>query len=312
MNLQQIEYVIAVSESRNFSHAANKCSITQSTLSTMIGRFEDEIGIDIFDRKTKPVTITKEGKLIIEQLKIISREINGLGELSQSLKGEMSGELKIGVIPTVAPYLLPRFLNDFASQFPKINFSVSEMVTDTIIDLLQKRELDVGIAAVPFQNENFVEIPLYNEPFILYDSSSGRSEGKLNIEEMDLGKLWLLEEGHCLHTQVKRICDLDNCKNKKGINFDFKAGSLDSLIRFVKTENGITLLPYLAALDLSGKEKNKLSELGPSVPVRKIGLVVHRHFVKKKILDLLQVEIKNKMLPLFSEKNNEEWVVSPF
>ena len=311
MNLQQVEYVLAVAELRNFGQAAEKCFVTQSTLSTMIGRFENEIAISIFDRKTKPITITKEGEAILCQLKTISKEIKTLGEVVQVLKGELSGELKIGVIPTVAPYILPKFLNDFASKFPKLIFKVSEIITDTIIDLLLKRELDIGIAAIPITNDNFIQTPLYNEPFVLYDCLSKSSNKPASIDSLDFEHLWLLEEGHCLHTQVKKICDLENCKNKERINFDYKAGSIDSLVRFVKMERGMTLLPHLSTLDFTTREKKKLSEFQFSVPVRTIGLITHRHFVKKQILELLKLEIQDKILPLLKIDAQDKWVVPP-
>jgi len=311
MNIQQIEYVLAVAELRNFGQAAERCFITQSTLSTMVARFEDEIAIRIFDRKTKPITITKEGETVLYQLKAISKEIRTLSEVVQILKGELSGELKIGVIPTVAPYILPRFLNGFASKFPKLTFTVSEITTETILDMLFKRELDVGIVAIPITNDNFIEIPLYNEPFVLYDCQSESLEKPARIENLNIDNLWLLEDGHCLQTQVKKICDFEKCKTKERINFDYKAGSIDSLIRFVKMERGITLLPYLSTLDFTAKERKRLSEFQSSVPVRNIGLIVHKHFVKKQILELLQLEIQDKILPLLKMKMQDKWVISP-
>jgi len=310
MNIQQIKYILAVEELGSFSQAADSCFITQSTLSTMVGKFEKEIGIKIFDRKTKPVSITNEGQLIINQLKVISNEINLLDEKVQSLKGELSGVLKIGIIPTVAPYILPVFLNDFAKKFPNITFSVSEMNTDTISKLLKKRELDIGILAIPLNDDTFNELQLYNEPFVLYDCSKKKLRKFVNMEHLDFDKFWILEEGHCLQTQVRSICDLDNCKNNENINIDFRAGSIDSLIRFVKTNKGITMLPYLATLDFSQKENNKIAYFRSPVPVRTIGIVVHKHFVKKRILELMKNEIKKKILPLL-KSSRDEIVVSP-
>ncbi|MDN5202807.1 LysR substrate-binding domain-containing protein [Fulvivirgaceae bacterium BMA10] len=310
MNIQQIEYILAVKELGNFSLAAEKCCVTQSTLSTMIGKFEEEIGIKIFDRKTKPVSITKEGKTIIQQFGIISKEVDVLNEIIKSLKGELTGTLNIGIIPTVAPYVLPEFLNDFAEKFPNISFSVSEMTTNTITDLLLKRELDVGILAIPINLTDLVEIPLYNEPFVLYDCTEEAAESFVKMENIDFNKFWLLEESHCLNTQVKSICDLDNCKNQEGINFDFRAGSIDSLIRFVKINKGLTMLPFLASLDFTPREHKKVKYFQSPVPVRAIGLVVHKHFVKKQLLKLLQLEIQGKIVPLLNSSPNE-LVVSP-
>jgi LysR family hydrogen peroxide-inducible transcriptional activator len=310
MNIQQVEYILAVEKFKNFGLAADKCFVTQSTLSTMIGRFENEIGIKVFDRKTKPVSITEEGMDIIRQLRVISKELHSLSELVQSLKGELSGELKIGIIPTVAPFILPRFLNDFAKNFPKISFSVSEMSTNVITESLTKRELDVGILAVPIEMEVLHQVPLYNEPFVLYDCSKKKAEKYATIENIDYDKFWLLEEGHCLHTQVKNICEIGSFQNKESVNFDFRAGSIDSLIRFVRINKGMTMLPYLASLDFTAEESKRVTSFKPPVPVRTIGLVVHKHFVKKQILKLMQLEIQDKILPLLNSKN-EERVVSP-
>jgi LysR family hydrogen peroxide-inducible transcriptional activator len=312
MNIQQIEYVLAVSKYKNFGLAAKNCFITQSTLSTMIARFEEEIGISIFDRKTKPVTVTKEGAAIICQLKSISKELGILEELVQELKGELSGKIKIGVLPTIAPYLLPIFLNDFASKFPKLTFEVSEINTATIKDLILKRELDIGIVAIPLEEKDFTEIPLYNEAFVLYDYESNPKKNSVSINNLDFNRFWLLEEGHCLRTQVEKICEFDSCKNKEGINFEFKAGSIDSLTRFVKKNKGMTLLPYLATLDFSEAEKEKLSYFKAPIPVRTIGLVVHRHFVKKQILELLQSEIQEKVPPLLNSLKSKEKIYAPF
>ncbi len=310
MNLQQIKYILAVKELETFGLAAHKCFVTQSTLSTMIGRFEEEIGIKIFDRKTKPVSVTKEGERLIQQLRLISKEVKTLYELVQLLKGELSGSLHIGIIPTVAPYILPEFLNDFAEKLPNILFTVSEMTTRTIIDLLRKRELDIGILAIPLSRSELVEIPLYNESFVLYDCTDENTKDYSNLENIDFNKFWLLEEGHCLSNQIKSICDFDNCKDKADINFNFRAGSIDSLIRFVKINRGITMLPYLASLDLTPKERKKVKYFNPPVPTRSIGLVVHKHFVKKQLLNLLQTEIQHKISPRL-HANFKEFVVSP-
>jgi len=312
MNTRQFDYLLSVAEYKNFGLAANKCNITQSTLSTMIGRFEDEIGINIFDRKTKPVSITKEGIVIINQLKRIVNEIDVLEELTQTIKGELVGEIKIGIIPTVAPFVLPEFLNDFTKNFPNINFIVSEMTTDLIVNLLERRELDIGILAIPLKRDLLQELPLYNESFFLFDCREGvkvRKRG--NLEKIDFEKFWLLEEGHCFHTQVKRICDFNIDKAKEGINFDFKAGSIESLIRFVKKNKGITMLPYLSSLTFTEEEQQKITLFKPPVPVRTIGLITHKHFVKKNILSLLHIEIRNKIVPLLKTKR-KAFVINPF
>jgi LysR family hydrogen peroxide-inducible transcriptional activator len=297
MNIQQFQYILAVADLRHFEQAAEKCFITQSTLSTMVGRFEEEVGIRIFDRKTKPMSVTKEGEKIIQQLRIILKEIDSLDNIMQELKGEMAGELRLGILPTVAPYILPLFLSKFASAFPKVKVIVQEMTTPDIQKALKSRILDVGIVAIPLADEDLQEHPLYKESFLLFDCYSKTRLNCMSIDDIDYEHLWLLQEGHCLRAQVEKICKLSSTHTKNALNFEFKAGSIDSLIRFTKANNGITLLPYMATLELPEADRVRLSSFTAPVPVRSIGLVVHKHFVKKRLLDELQSIIREYVAP---------------
>jgi LysR family hydrogen peroxide-inducible transcriptional activator len=289
MNIQQFQYVLAVAELKHFEQAAEKCCITQSTLSTMIRKFENEIGLEIFDRKSKPVAITKEGKAIINQLKILIKEVETLQNTVQELKGEMAGDLQIGVIPTVAPYLLPLFLSEFAGQFPKLKITVQEMTTTEIQKSLKSRSLDIGIAALPLNDSELREIPLYEEPFLIFDCFSQDSDNlNRTIEDISLSHLLLLEEGHSFRTQVEQICNLSKLKVSEQRNFEFKAGSIDSLVRFAKSYKGITLLPQMASLGLSKEDQEFVKAFAPPVPIRSVGIMVHKHFVKKRIIEALQ------------------------
>ncbi len=304
MNIQQFQYVLAVVDLKNFEAAAEKCFVTQSTLSTMIRRFENEIGIKIFNRKTKPVSITSEGKQIIDRLRIILNEIDSLKNLTQELKGEMLGELSIGIIPTIAPYLLPLFLTDFASLFPKVKIIVKEMTTSNIKKSIKNRTLDIGILALPLEDNSLNEINLYSEPFLLYDCSGEIANSKVSVNNLDYSKLCLLQEGHCLRTQVQRICDLSSQVLKSNINFEFESGSMDSLLRVTETRKGMTILPLLAAIDLPEKHQKRLVEFKFPVPARNVGLVTNKFFVKKKLLrELKKVILKAtfKHLPVSGE-----------
>jgi len=311
MNIQQFQYIIAVSEEENFDKAAAKCFITQSTLSTMISKFENEIGIKIFDRKTKPVSVTKEGAVIIAQLKIIDYQIRALDETIHELKGEIKGALKIGIIPTVAPFILPLFLQNFAVQHPNLQIEVLELTTSEIVKQLKSRDLDVGIVSTPLLDKDLQEIHLYNEAFLWFDESENEIQKKKDLTALDLENFWLLEEGHCMRTQVLRICDLDTCDYNATLNIKFKAGSIDSLLRFVKSNHGKTLLPYLATLNFTEEEKKKLTSFKAPIPTRSIGLIVHKHFVKKNLLKLLQEAIINKVQPLLPKNNAEEQILAP-
>ncbi len=300
MNFQQFQYVLAVVDWQNFELAAEKCHVTQSTLSTMIGRLEEEIGIKIFNRKTKPVSITDEGLQLTERLRIILNEIDALNNLVQELKGEMAGELRIGVIPTIAPYLLPLFLTDFAARFPKVKMIVKEMTTAQIKKALKIRNIDVGILAIPLDDSELVELPLYSEPFLVYDCTGEPQKTKATIDGLDYSKLCLLQEGHCLRTQVQKICELSDLFSKSDANIEIESGSMGSLLRITKIRKGITVIPHLASLDLPEEDACKLVEFESPVPVRRVGLITHKFFVKQKLLLVLQkmiIHSTNGMLP---------------
>lgn len=300
MNIQQIEYVLAVAELKHFEQAAERCFVTQSTLSTMVSRLEKEIGIQIFDRKKKPVTITKEGWQLIEQMQIVSREIEQLNEQVKSIKGEIRGNLTISVIPTIAPFLLPLFLQDFAEKFPELKIEVREETTKEIVRQLKARELDIGIISIPVMDKELKEVSLYDERFVYYDTASSRSEQLLS-EKLDRSKLCLLEEGHCMRTQIINLCDMNDQLLTNKLNFEYKAGSIDSLIRFVNSNGAATLLPYLSTLSLRNEEKKHLMEFLPPLPYRTVGLAVHRHFVKHRVLEELKSEILRKVSPLLAD-----------
>ncbi len=298
MNIQQFQYVLAVVDLRNFEAAAEKCFVTQSTLSTMIGRFEDEIGIKIFNRKTKPVSITVEGGQIIDRLRIVLNEVDILNNVVQELKGEMVGELRVGVIPTIAPYLLPLFLTDFAARFPKVKMLVKEMTTSEIQQSLKMRNIDIGILAIPLDDDELEEVELYSEPFLVYDCSGNTSESKVSVKNLDYSKLCLLQEGHCLRTQVRQICELSNQLSVSDVNYEFESGSMDSLLRITKARKGITIIPHLTSIDLPEDEHCSLKEFMAPVPVRSVGLVTHKFFVKKRLLKDLKKIIQNSVADL--------------
>ena len=300
MNIQQFQYILAVVDMKNFEEAAEKCHVTQSTLSTMIGKFEKEIGVKIFNRKTKPVSITSEGKEIIKRLRILMNDIDALNNVIQELKGEMEGELKIGIIPTITPYLLPLFLAEFVALFPKIKVIIKEMTTAEIQKALKTRTIDIGILALPLLDNEIVEISLYSEPFLVYDCTGEQTASKIGVKELDYSKLLLLQEGHCLRTQAMRICELSD-QLSNNINFEFESGSMESLVRITQKSKGITILPYLASLDLDEKESDKLLWFTEPVPVRDIGIVTHDFFVKKVLLDKLQNIIQTTVKKLLPE-----------
>jgi LysR family hydrogen peroxide-inducible transcriptional activator len=310
MNMQQFKYVLAVVDSKNFETAAERCFITQSTLSTMIVRLEDEIGIKIFNRKTKPVSITIEGEKIIDRLRIIDHEIGQLENVIQELKGEMVGELRIGIIPTIAPYLLPLFLPKLAHKFPQVKIIVKEIPTAQITESLKNRSLDIGLLALPIIDSELTEQELYIEPFLVYDCRVNKSLSKISINNLDYSKLWLLQEGHCLRTQVYQICERSNQSSKSELNFEFESGSMDSLLRFTKANKGMTIIPFLASIEFPSKDKKNILEFKTPIPSRSVGIITHKFFVKKRLANELKKIIQDAVLELLP-KIKEIEIIKP-
>jgi len=306
MNFHQFKYLLTLAETRHFERAADKCFVTQSTLSGMIAKFEDEIGMMVFDRSKKPVEVTKEGHLILERLKRILNEVEGMKEMVKELKGEVSGKLTMAVIPTIAPFLLPLFLQKFAENFPLLHITIKEQTTGEIIKALKNRELDLGILSIPVADQELVEYHLYDEPFLFFDAAEQHAR-RVRVEEVAASNLCLLEEGHCMRTQVLSLCDFKEGKVTTGLGFDYKAGSIDSLLRFVKANHATTLLPQLATHQMTPKEKKHLASFKGVVPYRSVGILVHKHFVKKQVLNPLKTCIQNstsKILPKIKGASN--------
>ncbi len=310
MNIQQFQYVLAVVDSKNFQEAAERCCVTQSTLSTMINKLENEISIELFNRKTKPVTVTLEGQKIINRLRVIVNEIAQLENVVQEIKGDMIGSLTIGIIPTIAPYLLPLFIQEFARQFPKVNIQIKEMTTQHIKQNLLLRSLDIGILALPLAHKELMEVPLYNEPFLVYDCTGNQSKQHVSPKDLDYTKICLLEEGHCLRTQVYDICKLSEKQNDSAINFKFESGSMESLLRITESRKGITIIPFLAYHHLAKTTQNNIISFKQPVPVRSVGLVTNHFFVKKALKDALIKIIKKSTRPLIAEVDKSK-VINP-
>ena len=292
MTIQQLSYIVAVDTYRNFKTASEKCFVTQPTLSMQIQALEAEFGVKIFDRTKKPVVVTDIGREIIEQSRIILQESAKLSELISESKNTLEGEITIGIIPTLAPYLLPLFLHKFIKKYPKIKIIVNELTTATIIDRLKKNLVDAAVLSTPLNDPSLKELPLFYEEFSVYTSKSEPAYNKqyLIAEDINLDHLWLLEEGHCLRSQILNLCELR--KQSAGAkHVEYQAGSIETLIKMVEINDGITVLPELALKDLSKKQLERIRQFRAPAPVREISMVTHRSFVKTRLLNALAEEI---------------------
>src|SRR5690554_5281389 len=290
MTIQQLEYVLAVDKYRHFGNAADACFVTQPTLSAQISKLEKELDVLIFDRSKMPVIPTEIGAQLILQAKRVVSESKGIYETIAQLKGDIGGMIKIGIIPTLAPYLLHLFVGGFLEKFPKVQLQVEEMVTEEIIKRLKNDELDLGIVVTPLGEQGILEKPLFYERFYAYFSKDHPYLEKEAIlaEELLQTDLWILQQGHCLRDQVLTICG----QNKfEWMNFNYESGSLEGLRNMVDRYRGVTLLPELAILDLCNGQKNRLRPFVGEQPFREVSIVLTRSFLKKRLVELLHQEI---------------------
>ncbi len=290
MTIQQLEYLIAVDKHRHFGNAAESCFVTQPTLSAQLGKLERGLGVILFDRSKMPVIPTEIGVQIIAQAKRVVSESKGIMELVAQLKGDISGTIKLAIIPTLAPYLLHLFVRRFLEKYPNVKLEVREMVTEEIVRKLKNDEVDLGIVVTPLEENGVVEKPMFYEKFFAYFSQNHPLLKKAKVEVADLKgeDLWVLQQGHCFRDQVLNFCDQSSTGHK---NFHYESGSLEGLKNMVNRYQGMTLLPELATHDLSEEEKARLRPFDGLVPTREVSIILNRSFLKQKLVELLYKEI---------------------
>ena len=298
MTLQQLEYVTAVAQWGSFVTAAEKCFVTQPTLSMQVKKLEEEVGILLFDRSRQPVALTDAGKMFIDQARVVLRENKRLKEVVATAKGDIAGELKIGIIPTLAPYLLPLFANAFTETYPEVNLIVDELTTDNIINSLKKETIDCGILATPLHEPQLNEMHLFNEPFVAYLSRKSPLWNKrtLKTEEINAEDVWLLADGHCMRNQMLQLCNFRKDKpNEQRLNY--RSGSIETLKRMVDLGHGMTILPWLAVATLTQKQQQAVRYFRTPEPVREISIVTHRAQLKKALIEKLAATILETIPP---------------
>ncbi|MBU0473356.1 MAG: LysR family transcriptional regulator [Bacteroidetes bacterium] len=296
MNLQQIEYLVELDKYRNFSLAAKNLFITQPALTIQIKNLEQELGVAIFDRNKQPITPTEIGEQLIEHARFLLRDTEKLKDIVSEFKADIAGELKIGIIPTVAPYIVPKFVNNFMLKYPNVNLIFSEVISEDILIQLKYGTLDAGILVTPFPMENTITFPLYYEQFFTYVSKEHPSINKESIatSELELQDLWLLEEGNCFRNQIINICTKGVEYNGEG-KFKYESLSIDSLMKIVDSSKGITVIPEFAKELLSKEKMNMVKPFSNYQPIREVSLVIERTFLKRTLIEKLKEEIKNSV-----------------
>ncbi len=309
MTLTQLEYVIAVDTYRSFVVAAEKCFVTQPTLSMQIQKLEDSIGARIFDRSRQPVVPTEMGVEIIKQARKVLTESQKIGELIQQRSGELCGELRVGVIPTLAPYLLPRVLASLMVGFPKLKLKIWEYTTEEIVQELKVGLLDCGILSTPVHDPSVVSHPLLYEPFVAYVAPTSHVFACKTVTAEDIlgDKLWLLNEGHCMRGQVLNICQRQRSLEPEG-TFEYNTGSVETLKKMVDINSGSTILPELSIADFDEEQLQYIRYFNAPEPVREISIVTTHNYLKKNAIDELGKAIRDVVPKRFMTKEKKEVV----
>ncbi len=291
MTITQLQYVLAVAEHRNFTLAADKCFVTQPTLSMQIQKVEDELGVLIFDRSKKPIQLTDIGQKIVAQAKNIVNEADRIKDIVDQQKGFIGGEFRLGIIPTIMPTLLPMFLKSFNNRYPKVKLIIEEMTTEEIITRLKNGHLDAAIAATPLEEEKIKEVVLYFEPFVAYVPSSHPMAQQAEIDPADLNvdEILLLQDGHCFRDGILNLCKRKGSGEKA--SFQIESGSFETLVKLADEGLGTTLLPYLHTLDLSESAKQRLRPFRDPKPSREVSLIYPKTELKIHIIEALRTVI---------------------
>jgi LysR family hydrogen peroxide-inducible transcriptional activator len=309
ITLTQLEYIVAVDTYRHFGKAAEHCFITQPTLSMQIKKLEEDLEIIIFDRSKQPLIPTDVGVRIIEQSRIVLKESEEIGNIVKEHKNQVSGMLRIGIIPTLAPYLLPIFIGNYKRKYPNIFIKVTEATTENIEELLGKDLIDVGILVTPLKQEKIIEKPIFYEEMLIYANKGHvlHSQKEILIKDIATPEIWLLSDGHCFRDQVINLCSYVGTEDS-GLPFHFEAGSLETLMNIVDREGGITLIPELAEATMGERRKSNVRRFTNLTPLREVSLVYSRHFAKHKLINLLWREIKES-IPVELQNDNRGTIV---
>lgn len=298
MTLTQLRYIVALNRYKSFARAAESCLVAQPTLSLQIQKFEQEVGSEIFDRNKNPIITTSLGQEIVNQAKLILKETEKLEEIFRSGREDASGEISIGIIPTISTYLLPQIFKILNKTYPSIDFRFFELPTSQIIEKLESEDLEIGILATPLHNKTIVESPLYYEPFVAYFPRS--YEGKidnLSIDDLKSTEIILLGEEHCFRHQSLKICGQRTFGK-------IECGSLETIRNMVDLGVGMTLLPLLSM----NLKKDKFGRFEPPEPVREVSLVYKYGFFKKKILNAIEKTILSVIPKDLQEKGNRKLI----
>ncbi len=309
MNLHQLEYIIALNEHRHFGRAAEACNVAQPSLSTMIQKLEDELGTKIFDRSKQPISPTPTGVRLLKQASVVLRQVELLKDIVTDEEESLGGELKLGILPTIAPYLIPRLIPLLDKELPKLKINFIELTTNLCLEGLELGELDMAIIASPPNQEGLESKVLFYEEFFAYVSREHKlfTEPHIRSSQVDSEHLWLLDEGHCFRDQLLRFCEL---KRATPHQYNYERGSLETFMHLVEQGNGLTFIPELAVDSLSESNKELVRTFTIPRPTRAIHLALRSDCIRQKLYKelskLIASSVPERMLSLTIEQKLSE------
>lgn len=307
MTINQLESALSLQKFGNFKKAAMHVGISQPALSIQIQKLEEETQISLFNRTSSPIVPTEDGKAFLSKAQEIVSGIKHLKTFSQELKEDYNGRLTIGIIPTLAPFLVPLFIDSLQRDYPGIQIIIKEQITEYILQNIRHGDLDVGLISTPIRMPGIESIPLFYEKFFIY-SGGEVDKTELSVKDINRDQLWLLDEGNCFRDQVSDFCNLSRVR--EGKQFVYQSNSIDALIRMVDTKGGMTILPELTSLSLSGLQEENLKTISGKPRAREIGLVVTPKHDKDRYIRVLGEYIK-KNIPHHMLQKGNSIVVDP-
>lgn len=295
MTLTQLEYVVAVATYKSFVAAAEKSFVTQPTLSMQIHKLEEEFNVKLFDRNKHPIVCTEIGEEIVKQAKVILAEASKIQEVIHRSQGTVSGTFKLGIIPTLSPYILPQLLENHARQHPALKLVVTELQTNDLVKLLKADELDCALLSTPLEDNQIKEYPLFYESLVAYFGQDEPALKKRMVEpqDIDMNKIWMLNEGNCLRNQILNLCSEHIAELQQSRPYNYESGNVETLRKMVDKNGGVTILPELATFDFSEAQSDHVRYFQDPEPVREISLATNAHFVRLSVLQTLMDEILN-------------------
>lgn len=293
MTLQQLRYVVAIDDHRHFGKAAESCGLTQSTLSLMVKKLEEELDVQIFDRDAHPVAPTEVGRKIIDRAKVVLYNVEQISEMMRSEKEILSGPLRIALISTVAPVLVPGLFKYLGQAHPSISLHTEEMLSSTVKEKLRKAEVDMGILAGPVPEGDLLEIPLYHERFFAYVSPNNPAYAQESIRFENLFKqpVWIIRDG-------LRQMDPAELANGERVSYErfFEGGRVGILIQVVNDNGGLTVIPETHVDLIMYSQQKCLRPIVDPVPTRTISLVIRRDYIHEARLNAV-VEAVRRIIP---------------